>query len=106
VFIGFDGGFDDTPPSVILSTAVSGVRTGQPALFSAAASDDTGVDHVSFYRVDVNGTQLLGRDFTAPYEWNVTAPNDGRTKLTVFARAVDFEGNIADSAAVTIDLTP
>jgi hypothetical protein len=64
------------------------------------------VDHVSFYRVDTNGTQLLGRDFTAPYEWNVIAPSDGRTAVTVFARAVDFDGNVADSPAVTINVTP
>jgi len=106
VFVGFGSGFDDTPPSVTLSTAATGVPAGQSASFFAAASDDDGVDHVSFYRIDVNGSTLLGRDFTAPYEWSVIAPADGRTTLTVFARAVDFSGNIADSPAITINVTP
>ena len=99
-------GFDDSPPSVTLSAAATAVPAGQPAQFVAAASDDNGVDHVAFFRVDANGTQLLGRDFSAPYEWSVIAPTDGRSSLTVFARAVDFEGNIADSPAVTINVTP
>jgi len=106
VYLEFGPGFDDSPPSVELSTAVTGVTAGQLAPFTAAASDESGVDHVTFFRVDANGTTLLGRDFTAPYEWSVIAPADGRTTLTVFARALDNAGNIADSRAVTINVTP
>jgi hypothetical protein len=59
---------------------------------------------VSFYRVDANGTTLLGSDFGMPYEWTAVAPADGRATFVVFARAVDFDGNAADSPHVTVDI--
>jgi hypothetical protein len=105
VFVAFHAGFDDDPPSISVTTAATSVPAGQTVRFVAAASDDNGVDHVSFHRVDVDGTTLLGRDFSAPYEWTAFAPTDGRTTLSVFARAVDHDGNVADSATVTVDVT-
>jgi hypothetical protein len=105
VFVGFHSGFDNDPPSISLTTAATSVPAGQTVRFVAAASDDSGVEHVSFHRVDVDGTTLLGRDFSAPYEWTAFAPTDGRTTLSMFARAVDHEGNVADSATVTVDVT-
>jgi hypothetical protein len=106
VFIGFGSGFDDSPPSVNLTTAATTVPAGQPVRFVAAASDENGIDHVTFYRVDAGGAVLLGRDAGEPYEWTTTAPTDGRRTLTVFARAVDNSGNTADSASVTVGVTP
>src|SRR5690349_15881520 len=94
VFIGFGSGFDDSPPSVSLTAAAATVAPGQPVKFSAAAADENGVDHVSFFRADPNGEVFLGRDFDTPYEFTVTAPTDGRTALLVFARAVDNSGNV------------
>ena len=105
VFVAFHAGGDDSPPSVNLTTAVTTVPAGQAVRFVVAASDDNGVDHVSFYRIDIGGSTLLGRDFTVPYEWIAIAPIDGRTTLSVFARAVDREGNVADSATVAVDIT-
>src|SRR4029079_5634072 len=80
LFIGVDDRFDDSPPSVNLATAANSVVAGQAVQFVAAASDENGVDPVSFYRLDTNGSVLLGRDFSAPYEWSVVAPTDGRSK--------------------------
>jgi len=99
-------GFDDAPPAVSLTTAASSVAAGQSVRFVAAAADESGIDSVAFYRVDGNGTVLLGSDSAEPYEWNVVAPADGRTSLSVFARATDNSGNQSDSATVTIAVTP
>jgi hypothetical protein len=74
--------------------------------FVAAASDENGIDQVTFYRVEPGGAVLLGRDGGAPYEWTTTAPSDGRSTLTVFARAIDNSGNEADSVAVAVSITP
>ncbi|SRR5258706_14108431 len=106
VSFGFGSGFDASPPSVTLATAANSVAAGQPVRFVAAAADANGIAQVSFYRLDPAGAVLLGRDANEPYEWNVVAPSDGRTSLTVFARALDNEGNTADSAAVTVSVTP
>ena len=106
VWVSWSGGGDSTPPSVNLTTAATSVPAGQPVRFVAAASDQNGVAHVSFFRVDPDGTTLLGSDFTAPYEWTATAPADGRAALGVFARAVDVDGNSADSPTVTVSITP
>ncbi|HJV59602.1 MAG TPA: Ig-like domain-containing protein [Albitalea sp.] len=106
VYLGFGDGFDDSPPSVSLAAADASVAAGQSARFVAAAADESGIDHVAFYRVDPNGAQWLGNDLSAPYEWLVNAPTDGRTALSVFARATDNNGNRADSPIVTIAVTP
>jgi hypothetical protein len=104
-FFGF-GPIDDVPPAVSLASAATTVKAGATVRFVAAASDENGIDSVAFYRVDSNGSTLLGSDSNAPYEWVVTAPSDGRTTLGVFARATDTDGNEADSSTVTIDITP
>jgi hypothetical protein len=61
---------------------------------------------VRFYRVDGGTFTALGSDGSPPYEWTTIAPDDGRTTLVVFARARDNAGNTADSASVTITVTP
>lgn len=106
VWLGFGDGFDDFPPVVNLAAAVVSVQAGQSARFVAAASDENGIDEVAFYRVDATESVLVARDTTAPYEAMVPAPADGRTTLSVFARATDDFGNQADSAVVTITVTP
>ena len=103
-----DDFWDDIPPSVSLASSVTTVRAGEPVHFAAAATDsDSGVERVSFYRIDgINDTSLLGSDNSAPYEFDTTAPTDGRGTLVVFARAQDRAGNWADSVALTITITP
>lgn len=104
VYWGWGG--DDSPPAVSITTAATSVVAGQGVRFVAAASDENGIDHVAFYRVDAGGALLLGIDAAVPYEWFVTAPSDGRTSLSVFARATDNNGNRADSDTVTILVIP
>jgi hypothetical protein len=103
----FGDGFDDTPPSVTLATSATSVAPGQAVRVVAAASDESGIDSVLFYRVDgVNATTTLGTDASAPYEWLVVAPTDGRNTLDVVAHAIDNRGNTADSAVLRIAITP
>src|SRR5687767_4606108 len=106
VYLGFGDGFDDFPPVVNLAAAVVSVQAGQSARFVAAASDENGIDEVAFFRIDGNGSVEVARDTTVPYEAMVLAPADGRTALSVFARATDDFGNQADSQVVTIVVTP
>jgi len=106
VFIGWDGGFDDSPPSVSLAAESSTVQAGQTLRVFAAAADESGIDTVAFYRYDGNRSVLLGSDGRAPYEWQLVVPSDGRTVLTLFARATDNEGNRADSDLVSVSVTP
>jgi hypothetical protein len=103
---GFGTFFDDSPPSVSVAAAQASVRAGQQVRVVAAAADENGIDSVAFYRVDGNASVLLGFDTTEPYEWQVAAPVDGRSTLDVFARATDNAGNHADSAVVSIAITP
>jgi hypothetical protein len=106
VYFGFGDGFDDFPPVVNLAATVVSVQAGQSARFVAAASDENGIDEVAFYRVDATQSVLVARDDTVPYEALVMAPADGRTSLSVFARATDDFGNQTDSQVVTIPVTP
>jgi hypothetical protein len=104
--LGYGTSFDDSPPSVGIVAAQTSVRAGQHVRVVAAAADENGIDSVAFYRIDDTGPVLLGKDGFEPYEWQVTAPADGRATLRVFARATDNEGNRADSEAVSITVTP
>jgi hypothetical protein len=98
--------YDNTDPSVSLAVASTTARAGDVLHVSAAAADDTGIDSVAFYRYDGNSTVLLGSDGRAPYDLDVTVPNDGRTVLTLFARATDWNGNRADSTLVSVNVLP
>jgi len=106
ISLGFGTGFDDFPPAVSLAAAVTSVQAGQSVRFVAAATDDDGIESVAFYRIDNDDNELLGSDIHDPYEITITAPTDGRTTLSVFARASDNDGNQTDSAIVTIAVTP
>ena len=103
---GFGDGFDDFSPTVTLASAVTSVQAGQTLRLVAAAADENGIESVAFHRIEGAGSVLLGRDFSVPYELVVTAPADGRTSMSVFARATDNQGRQADSAVVTIAITP
>jgi hypothetical protein len=105
VAIGDGEGEDRTPPSVNLAASVASVPAGQVVRLAAAAADNRGIDRVVFYRVDNGGNTLLGSDGSAPYEWNVTAPSDGRTSMSFFAHAEDLSGNATDSALVVVTIT-
>ena len=108
IYVGWgDDDFDDFDPVVSVAAAAASVRAGESARFVAAASDENGIDEVAFYRLDAgNSAVLIGRDTSVPYEMLVSAPADGRTSLSVFARATDRSGRQGDSAAVSIPVTP
>jgi hypothetical protein len=101
------GDRDNFDPSVSLTSAVDTVRAGQTVRFASAAADESGIDHVAFYRLETGGgTVLLGTDTSEPYEWVATAPDDGRAALQVFARARDGSGREADSRVVSVTIVP
>jgi len=104
--VGIWAGSDGRAPSISLAAAAASVSAGQSLRFVAAASDGDGIDSVAFYRVDASGPVLLGSDTAEPYQWDVVAPADGRTTLSVFARATDNVGEQSDSATVTVTVTP
>jgi len=104
VFIGVElGGSDDDPPSVAL-TAVTEAPSGAVVQLAAAASDDFGVDSVSFFRVEAVGPALLlGSDGAEPYQFNTTLPaSPSGTVWRYFARAVDGAGQQTDSTPIDI----
>jgi hypothetical protein len=101
----FDG-FDDRPPTVSLTVPVTTIQAGQALTLIASASDENGIDDVIFYRVDGGTFTALGSDGSSPYELTTLVPSDGRTTLTVMARARDNAGNSTDSALVNVTVTP
>ncbi len=106
VSIGFGSGyrFDDRAPSVTIAASSPTVLAGQSVVLVAAASDDDGIDVVSFFRFDAGGVQPLGTLARPPYELAVSVPDDGRSTLRVFARAIDFSGNRSDSALLELPI--
>ncbi len=101
------GDWDDGAPSVSITTAQTSVPAGGTLHVVAAASDDdSGIDEVAFYRVDGGTDTRLGSDGSSPYEWNVVVPADGRTTISVYARARDGAGNTANSNRLTVSVTP
>jgi hypothetical protein len=105
--IGIGGDWDVTPPAVSLAVPPGPVRAGGTLRVAAAATDaDSGIDIVTFFREDRGAWVRLGFDATAPYEWDVPVPNDGRSTVSVYAEATDGVGLRANSAVVTVDVTP
>lgn len=102
----FGGSFDRTAPTVSLTAAPTSVQAGRPVRFAAAAADESGIESVSFFRLDGDTPVVLATLGTTPYELDVVAPTDGRGTLTVFARATDNEGNRADSSRIVVTVTP
>jgi hypothetical protein len=92
---------DTTPPSVSISSPVSGTVLGAISV-SATASDNLGVVGVQF---QLDGTNLGAELTSQPYSvtWNTTGDANGPHTLTVSAR--DAAGNIGVSVvtAVTVN---
>ena len=106
ISIGIGGGydFDDAAPSVTIAASLPTVVAGRSVVLVAAASDNDGIDVVAFFRLDGGIPQPLGTLARPPFELAVTAPDDGRTTLRVFARAIDFSGNRGDSAVLELPI--
>ena len=107
LYLGWGDCCDSGAPSVSITTAQTSVAAGGSLRVVAAAShSDSGIDEVAFYRVDGGIDTRLGSDGSAPYAWDVPVPADGRSSVSVFARARDGAGNTADSNRLTIAVTP
>jgi len=107
LYLGWGDCCDSGAPSVSITTAQTSVAAGGSLHVVAATSDnDSGIDEVAFYRVDGGTDTRLGSDGSAPYAWDVPVPADGRSSVSVFARARDGAGNTADSNRLTIAVTP
>lgn len=106
VWLGYEVGFDDSPPDVSLAAGASSVAAGSTLRLVAAAADESGIDRVEFFRIDGPAAVGLATLRNPPWEVTVTVPADGRTQLQVFARAVDGEGNSAVSVVLSIAVVP
>jgi hypothetical protein len=91
---------DTTPPTVSIASPTSGNVSGTVTI-SANASDNIGVNRVDFY---VNG-KYIGADATTPFQasWNTTTSPNGTA--TLYAKAFDAQGNLSQSATVTVNVS-
>jgi hypothetical protein len=103
VFLGI-GDVGDQPPGVALTSSVTEAPAGTTVRLAAAASDDFGVDSVTFYREEAAGPPtLLATDVRPPYQVDTALPASATgTVWRYFARAFDGAGQHGDSAAVEI----
>ncbi len=104
IYLGW-GDDDFGPPSVSLAAAVASVPAGGTVRVVAAAADENGIDEVALYRIDDGRAVFVASDVSAPYEWDVLVPDDGRTTLRLFARATDGWGERADSRELVLTVT-
>lgn len=102
VSIGLGIGPDDDPPSVSLAAAPQSAAPGERIGLVAAANDDYVVVEVQFYRVDVGGDTLLGRDTSTPYALETVVPAGAVGEVRYFARAIDDAGQEAESQVVVV----
>lgn len=100
--LSFGIGPDDDPPSVSLAAAPTTAAPGELIGLVAAANDDYAVSEVQFFRVDVGGNTLLGRDSSAPYAIETALPAGASGSVRYFARAVDDAGQDSDSQDVVV----
>ena len=92
----------DDPPSISLAAAPLTAAPGERIGLVAAASDDYAVREVQFYRVDVGGNTLLGRDTSAPYALETALPAGAAGEVRFLARAVDDAGQAGESQVVVV----
>ena len=91
---------DTTPPTVSLTSPVSGSTISGTVPITATASDDTGVVGVQF---KVDGNSLGAELFVAPYSgsWNTAGISNGSHTVTAVAR--DLAGHTTTaSVSVTV----
>jgi large repetitive protein len=102
--LGVGVGPDDDPPSVNLAAAPQSAAPGETIGLVAAADDDYRVVEVQFFRVDVGGDTLLGRDTSAPYALETTLPAGAAGEVRYFARAVDDADQRGESERVSVSV--
>jgi hypothetical protein len=92
---------DTTPPTVTITTPISGATVSGSTTVAASASDNVGVASVQF-QVDGGTIATLA---TAPYSisWNTAAVSNGSHNLTAIAQ--DAAGNTAVSSSVLVNVS-
>ena len=95
-------GPDDEPPSVSIAASPATASRGEIIGLVAAAADDYRVVDVAFYRRDVGGDTLLGRDNSAPYALETVVPAGASGEVRYFARATDDARQVGDSLVVAV----
>lgn len=102
---GCGGSEDEEAPTVSLVSTVTSAQAGETITLIASASSDLGISAVQLYRVDASTNTLLGSLNATPYQFSATLPSDASGSVLFFSRAVDGDGNTADSANVSITVT-
>jgi len=92
----------DDPPSINLAVSPASAARGETVNLVAAAVDDYRVVEVVFYRLDVGGNTLLGRDSNAPYALDTVIPVAAGSEVLYFARAIDDAGQVGESQPVAL----
>lgn len=89
---------DTTPPTVALTSPLSGATISHVTAITATASDDIGLLGVEFFLDGVS----LGSDTSSPFyfSWNSNGLTNGNHALTAVAR--DLAGNQTTSAPVPV----
>jgi N-acetylneuraminic acid mutarotase len=92
----FDNDF--TPPAVTLTSPAEGETLTGTVVFTATASDTSGISKVVFFV----GTAQVGTDTTAPYSfsYNTRLMTNGSRVIT--AKATDGANNVGTSAPVSV----
>lgn len=95
------GGGDNTPPTVSITTPSSGSVSGTVNL-TASATDNVAVAGVQF---KVDGVNVGSEDVTSPYNasWNSTTASNGNHTITAVAR--DAAGNTTTSSPVVVTVS-
>jgi hypothetical protein len=94
---------DTTPPSVTLTAPQSGQPLAIGLQLEAVATDDTGVDHVTFTVADIPIAVATAAPWQATYAAVVSGLPAGKQALC--AVAFDLAGNQTKSSSVVVDVT-
>jgi Bacterial Ig domain/NPCBM-associated, NEW3 domain of alpha-galactosidase len=90
---------DNTAPTLsVTSPVANAVLSGAKATLAATASDASGLSAVEFY----DGTNLIGRDTSAPYSVSWTLRKVSKGAHTIIVKAIDTAGN---SQSVSVNVT-
>lgn len=92
---------DTQPPRVSLQAPASGIA-GMSVRLTAHAEDDRAIEQVAFYAIDGRSEVRLGIAERRPYEIETRMPLTAPARLRYFARAIDDEGNLAQSRPVEL----
>ncbi len=94
---------DTTPPTINITSPVSGAILSNTVTMAASASDNlagSGIARVEFY-CD-SATTPLGSSTNAPYSFNCDTTLMTNGNHTFFAKAYDVAANVANSPSVTV----